>query len=150
MYHNRLFTGATTPRALLIWERLDSTTSLNYHGATHVVYFRIFGDAPNCAGHLAGLLLRLVSAETHNVSPARRVRLKKLIYSIKPSAVFGTAYFAGLDNAYDRAEAFATAHPYYRFTPSATQTNLPVTTWPDATKAFADTMILLDAFETIM
>lgn len=138
------------PPSILIWEKLDGTVSLNYRGATHVVYFRIFADAPNCAGHLAGLLLRLVTHETPAVSPPRHVKLKKLVYSILPSAVHGTAYFSGLEDAYDRAEAFATAHPYFRFTPTVKQHDLPVTTCPEATKAFVETDLLLSSYERIL
>lgn len=139
-----------TPPALLIWEKLDGAASLNHQGATHVVYFRLFGDAPKCAGYLAGLLLSLVSNETPAVSPPRHVKLKKLVYSILPSAVHGTAYFTGLDDVYDRADAFATAHPYFRFTPTVNQPNLPVTTIPEGRRAFAETMLLLNAYEMIL
>lgn len=149
-YHTRLFNGAMSPPALMIWEKLDSSASLTYQGATHVVYFRLFGDAPKCAGYLAALLLGLVHSEIPAVSTHRRTKLKRLIYSIAPSAVHGTAYFAGLDDAYDRANTFATAHPYFRFTPTDAQTNLPVTTLPEGIKAFAETTLLLNTFETIL
>lgn len=139
-----------SPSALLIWEKLNIAASLDHHGATHAVHFRIFTEAPHSAGHLAGLLLRLATQEDAATLPlARRPTLKALIYSICPSEVHGTAYFFRLERAYRRAQAFSAATPHYTFTPPGTQLELPLTTWPEATRTYVYADTVLAAFQTI-
>lgn len=139
-----------SPSALLIWEKLDIAASLDHHGATHAVHFRIFTDAPHSAGHLAGLLLRLATQEDTMALPhARRPMLKALIYSICPSAVHGTAYFFRLDRAYRRAQTYATATPHYTFAPPGTRSELPLTTWPEGTRRYVYPDIVLAAFQAV-
>ncbi|KAH9847125.1 hypothetical protein C2E23DRAFT_863607 [Lenzites betulinus] len=141
------------PRTLLIWEKLDRDGSVSHNYATHVVHFAIDTEAPYSAIHLALILIHLATQgsyagpTTTERTTLPHPRLVDLMYSLTPNAVYGSAYFTGLDSSYEHAMIFSDANPFYSF--YIRDITCPITTLPEEDRTIARTDIVLSCYQTV-